>query len=442
MTNLEIKELFDQMRERGSILGLSSIRRLLEILGNPEKKQRIVHIAGTNGKGSILAFLESMLCSAKIWVGKYTSPAVFSEREIFCVNGKEISKDRVQTLMSRVGEACRKMEETDGVLPTIFEAETAAAFLYFAEEGCELSLIETGLGGCKDATNVEESAFLTLFSSISLDHTKILGNTIEKITEQKAGILRRGCPVVSAQQTEEAWRFLKETTEQMGCEFCVAGRLREKGNERYEYISSRGTKYSSIVLSLQGEYQRFNAAAAIEAAELLMEKGIHLSYSDIRYGLEHAIWPGRFEFVMHRPDIILDGAHNPAAVTELAETIQKRYPGKKIHFLMGVLADKDYSGMIKKILPLAGRIDTVTPKNERRLLAEELSSQIKTIAAQQGRQIECRAVGSAGQAVQKICQELSKDPQKDEKVVIAFGSLSYLGEVRKEIKNENWNKGI
>ncbi len=313
--------------------GLERIADLLETMGNPEKDLRFIHLAGTNGKGSTLAFLYSVLTEAGYRVGRYTSPAVFNYRERFTVGKRMISEKDFVKGTEIVRAAAEEMAEKGKDTPSAFEAETALAFWYFKEKACDIVLLETGMGGRLDATNVIPAPMAAVIASVSYDHMNFLGDTLEKIAGEKAGIIKPGSAVVSAKQHEEAGSVIKKAAEQAKTEYyevdegAIKDRKVAKG-ALYQLFDYKD--YKKIKIGLVGKYQLKNAALAIEAAQALRDKGLKITDSALLKGLENAVWPGRFQKVSDKPCVIVDGAHNEEAAERLAESIDYYYTNRNI----------------------------------------------------------------------------------------------------------------
>lgn len=463
MTVEETEAYIKEISKRGSILGLESIRRLCQLLTEdyPENgkllQDRIpaIHIAGTNGKGSAGAMLSAIYQRGGLKVGHFSSPAVFRYEEMFQINGHPIEKERLAVLYSEMEEACAEMEREGREHPTLFEVETAAAFLYFWQENCQLMIIECGMGGAEDATNVMTHSMACLISSIGKDHAKFLGESEEEIAEVKAGILTENTPLISATQKESITRILRKKTKEMGSDFYQVDRDEIK-NLSFSFTEegirqSFSYKGLELELPLAGLWQLENAALALETVWVL-RKGTRkeflsqgsskksfceeeTSYTNpgdspfmvsdeiIKEGLKKVSWPGRLENLGKLPsgaELYIDGAHNPAAAAKLRDSIRLYFEGKRLIFIMGVLADKDFHEVLKATLPLGERLFTVKPDNPRALSAEELA---RAAAPYMGK---VKAEGSVRKALYEADQAADA-----ETIVLAFGSLSYLAEVKK-----------
>ncbi len=419
----------EQVRPLGSVLGLESIKEVLRRLEHPEKKLKVVHIAGTNGKGSIMTFLQNILIEAGYLVGRYSSPAVFEFREMFQLGRDYISEEEFSKLLFQVKEVCDGMVRDGLPHPTEFEIETAVALLFFANHHCDVALIECGMGGETDATNVFEKNLCSILSTISLDHMKFLGDTVSDIANVKAGIIKEGCPVVSSQQETAVTDTIKKAAKDKQSAFVQAGVANyENETEAFtsavSYQSTKGNRYS-FSMSMRGNYQLKNVATAIEVAEILQNEGFDVERFIVK-GIEASRWNGRMEKVWEDPLIILDGAHNPGAVKELKETIDLYFTNQRITFIMGVLADKDFEEEAKMIAPRATSIFTVTPKNPRALDAKELAKTLRKYQSQ------VQSTNSLEEALKRAKEEVQSGRAD---MILAFGSLSYLGELKSIITN-------
>ena len=369
----EAREYLEETSKYGSVLGLDSIKELLKRLGNPEKNLNVVHFAGTNGKGSTMAYLESILINAGYSVGKYSSPAVFEEREIITVDRTPISEKDVAYYIEKIKSVCDSMVSDGLTHPTRFEIETAMAFCFFADLDLDVCLIECGMGGRDDATNVFDKNLLAVITSISLDHTNELGETIEEIKENKEGIIKSGCPVV------------------------YAGTL--------------------------GSIDDINRETAIRAAGELQKQGCKLK-KYINEGIEQTFWPGRMETICENPLFIIDGAHNPGAILKLRDYIDLHFTNKRITFIMGVLADKDFVEEANIIGSKATKIYTITPNNSRGLIANRLADTISEYNS------DVTAIDSISEAVERAFKGV-REGQSD--MIIAFGSLSILKDIKEAV---------
>lgn len=415
----EAREYLDQVSKGGSILGLDNMRELLKRLENPQDSLKFVHISGTNGKGSVLAYVSTVFKEAGYRTGRYISPTLFSYREKIQVNESFIGREDLARLTEEVKKAAEEMQNSGKGFPTIFEIETALAFLYFAEQKCDIVILETGLGGALDATNVITTSVMEVITSISMDHMEFLGDTLGKIALQKAGIIKPHTSVVSAVQDMEAMEVIRDVCRKKECVFDTVDQEQIKDiSYGYEGQSFSYKDWKNIKISLMGSYQIKNAALALEAIEALRKLGYELNDKAVYQGMKTAVWKGRFTVISKEPFIIMDGAHNQAAAEELVRSLKLYYPGKKFYYIFGMFRDKDYHQVIRLTAPLAEHIVTVeTPENPRALPAEEL----KKAVAEVNPSVE--AAGSLRMAVNQVMEQIDKDA-----VIVIFGSLSFLGE--------------
>lgn len=426
--------LIEELKKRGSVPGLDAIEGLLEELGHPENNLKIVHIAGTNGKGSIFAYLSSILIAAGFKVGRYISPTISCYEERFQINGEYITKDKLARLYNIVEEAMKREEEKTGLKPTLFEVETAISFLYFKEEEVDYALIEVGMGGRMDATNVIRHPELTVISSISYDHQVFLGDTLEEIAWQKAGIIKESCPVVLSENSDEVCKVIEQeaTKKKVKC-------IEIKPTD-YEVLSE--TPYGSTFLwkeqryetKLPGRHQVSNAVTALAASEYLFRKDYEknnarkaiakkLDEMNVKSaqqgGIIRTCWPGRLEVLKKEPLFYRDGAHNPDGAKKLAAFLQKYFTNKKIIYIMGVLKDKEYKKMLRYLMPMAKEVYVFKPKNERGLSAQILADTIKEVA-----DVSVTIESDVNAAVFRAL-----DTAKPDDVLVACGSLSFMEEM-------------
>lgn len=421
----EARAYLDQVSKGGSVLGLDNMRELLKRLGNPQGSLKFIHISGTNGKGSVLAYLSTILMEAGYRTGRYISPVLFSYREKIQINEKFIEREDFARLTQMVKEAAEDMQSCGAGSPTIFEIETAIAFIYFAEQRCDLVVLETGLGGALDATNVITTSVMEVIASISMDHMDFLGDTLGKIALQKAGIIKPHTAVVCAWQEPEAMEVIKEVCRQKECTLkAVMPEEIKDVSYRYEEQSFSYKEWENIKISLMGSYQIKNAALALEACESLNKSGYNISRQSVYKGMKRAVWRGRFTLISREPLIIMDGAHNPAAAQELVRSLKLYYPDKKYSYIFGMFQDKDYQKVIQITAPLAERIITIeTPDNPRALPAIELKEAVAKVNP-------CVTwANSLRAAVNQAMERLEKD-----EMIVIFGSLSFLGEAEMAVK--------
>lgn len=353
-------------------LGLHRTEELLERLGRPQDELRIVHVAGTNGKGSTCAFVAGILQEAGYKTGLFTSPYILRFNERVQVNRKDISDEELYAAACEVRDAAESMEEQ----PTAFELITAVALLHFARVGCEAVVLEVGLGGRLDSTNVVDPVACAI-APVSLDHTHVLGDTLGKIAVEKAGIIKPGIPVVCAAQPDEALSVIRARAREVSAPLIVPrfGRIHAHAEGLRQVFSYDGL--ADVRLRLAGVYQPGNAVLAIELARLLRTRGFEISDEAIKRGLESAYWPGRFEVVETAPTVIVDGGHNEQGARALAASLQEYFPQGGVNFSMSVLRDKNYHAMLADVLPLARRFFCAEQHdNERALSADELAKAV------------------------------------------------------------------
>ena len=424
-----IKRSYDQVIR----LGLSRMEVLLEKLGNPQDRLKFIHVAGTNGKGSVCAMTARILQCAGFQMGLFTSPVISEYREQFQINGEMISKEDFSRLAQAVKDACEQMDDP----PSEFEKAVALAFLYFAEHACDLVVLEVGLGGTDDATNVIGTPEVAAIVNIDFDHMGFLGNTLTQIAEKKAGIIKENGIVVTAEQKDEVMTALQERCAAMHARLIQTSatqiRVREKSLDGqcldYENKCSEGTKQlQNITLSLLGDHQCGNAAVVLQIIACLQEKGYRISEDAIREGMGSVRWPGRFEVVSKDPLVIIDGAHNPDGIHALSHNLKEYCPDETFVFITGILKDKDYHEMLKQMLPLADSFVTIAPDNPRAMSAKECADAI-------------RACGFAGEVVVSANTEqavsVALQIAKEKRIgVCAFGSLYSVGALHASIHIE------
>ncbi len=430
MNYREAMEYIEQLKPLGSVMGLESIRSLCRRLGNPQNRLKFVHIAGTNGKGSVLSYISTVLQAAGYKVGRYISPAVLDYRERFQVDGRMITQSGLCKYLEAVRKAAQEMVEAGETHPTLFEVETAAAFLYFLDKGCDIVVLETGLGGSLDATNVIDTTVAAVFTSISMDHMEILGESLEQIALAKAGIIKNKCYVISAKQQPEVMKVLRQAAAFRRAKFFTADAAKAKNvksgvtKQHFSY-----DKYKNLEISMLGQFQIENAVVAVETITMLGRCGFPVPEEKLREGMMQAKWPGRFQVIGKKPFFIADGAHNEDAARKLVESIRFYYPDRKIIFIMGMLRDKEYDKVIRITFALAKHIITVTPPiRERALSAYEL-------AQAAGEYHDSVTVADSVQEAVEIAYLLAGEDK--DTVIIAFGSLSYLGELMNIVEHRD-----
>lgn len=424
MTYREAMGYMEQIQKRGSVLGLSAVKNLLERLHNPQEQLSVIHVAGTNGKGSICTFLEYLYRAEGKRVGRYLSPTLHCYLERFQINGGYMEEDTFAALVTELYPILEEMKQEGRELPTAFEIETAIAFLFFVRSQVDIVILETGMGGRMDATNVVSHPLCTVFAEIGMDHMQFLGETIEKITHEKAGIMKDSCPVVI--YPNEAL-IVEQLKKEAGLHKIEKDMLRVISKEDVQILSEslegtdfiyRGEPYH---INLMGTFQVYNAVTAIET-KLLLDGALYGN------ALADATWEGRFEKVSDKPFLIRDGAHNIDGAKALKESIQKHFTNYKIIFIIGVLKDKEYGKMMEMLCPMAESVYTITPECERGLEALVLKQSVLPY---------CEKVSACNSLLEAL-MGAKKDYQsyvdvKEPAVIVAWGSLSYIGQITDEL---------
>ncbi len=403
-----------------SKMGLERTEELLAAMGDPHRKLRFVHVTGSNGKGSTCAMVESVLRQAGYITGLYTSPHVCDFNERIRVCGVPIDDASLCEITEKTARFADVMEDH----PSQFELVTAIAMEYFLKKGCEIVILEVGMGGALDSTNVIPAPLVAAFTNIGLEHTEYLGDSLKEIATTKGGIIKRGCRVVCYDGEAEATETIRTICEEKQVPFVLAktGSIREMDadldGQTFLYRDER------LQIPLLGSHQIKNAAVALMILKTLRDEGFAITKEAVAKGLKKTFWPARFEVLKKDPVFILDGGHNPQCAKALAETIDRVLPGEKIVFLTGVLADKDYEQIADLIAPYALSCVCVTPENERALPAADY----RDVFIKRG--IRAEAEDTIHSGIRKAMALAGKNP------VIAFGSLYMAGTIRKELAGE------
>lgn len=465
LTYKEAQEFLASTKSRGSVLGLENMYALMEELGNPQDKIPTIHIAGTNGKGSVGAYLASICKEADFKVARYCSPAVFDPLECWQYDGRNITEEEYAECMSQVKKACDiiALRTENAILPTPFEIETALAFVYFEKMQPDLALLEVGMGGRLDATNVIKQPLACVFTKISRDHMQFLGESLTEIAKEKAGIMKSGATIFWGEQEPEVEQVLEAELESLiakeKAEMMDAKSDDEDAVKTYLLQTTRGDVYTSRIklisqkpgelrfsylgvnymTRMAGMYQMQNAVLALAVFDVIWHRLLFGQQDDMqmwedddiplvcwldmeyagRVGILNAVWKGRFEVIAQEPLFIIDGAHNEDAVKQLAITIENSFTNQPVNFIIGILADKEHEKMLEYIMPFANKIYTVTPPNPRgldgRILAEEVKQWHEDV-------LYCETIEMAVQTA--VTQS-----KQDGCPIVAFGSLSYLGAI-------------
>lgn len=400
----------------GSKLGLERISELMSRLGNPQNHLKFVHIAGTNGKGSCSAMLASVFKAAGYKTGLYTSPYIYRFNERMQINGKEIDNDILADLISEIQPIADDMDDH----PLVFEMVTAAAMLWFEREHCDIVILEVGLGGRLDATNVISVPEAAVIMNIGLDHIQQLGKTVTEIAAEKGGIIKNGCSVVLYQQNDEVEAVIQKLCQEKNADLHKA----DFSAIEPEFDSLDGQtftyKENSYAIPLLGAHQRRNAATAIEAVEVLRKKGWNIDQAALEHGLYSVYWPARFELLMDDPYFVLDGGHNPQCAGTVVQNLADYFPGIKHLMLVGVLADKDYETLFSVLNLASDEYICVTPDSARALPAEKLAGFLQRF----GKPVSvCDSIEDA------VFLAIDKAREKDG-MVCAVGSLYMAGKIR------------
>lgn len=413
-------DYIEERNKLGVVPGLAVIKELLRRLGNPQNKCRCLQIAGTNGKGSVFSFVQEILCDAGFSVGRYISPAVSDYLERFQINGENMHGEVFAGYLSRVAEAAERMEKDGLPAPTAFELETAVAFLYLAESKVDYALIECGMGGTLDATNVLDTPVLSVIASVSRDHMKFLGDSLTEIAGHKAGIIRENSLCISAPQPDEVLEVLRGRCTESHTELVTVRQEElhvvsmDLDKTVFEYQKER------YELGILGECQPVNAAVAIEAARRI--EGV--TQEHIRRGLRRMQWSGRMTRVDGPVPMYVDGAHNEAAWLSLKKTVNKYFTNRQIIYIIGVLRDKEYDRMADILAGTMSYAVTVTPDTPRGLPKETLASVLSD------RGVTAVTADCAEDAIAQAARR-AKALGEDNAVILVCGSLSFLADYLK-----------
>ena len=411
--------------------GLKRMEWLLEKLDHPEKRMPVIHVAGTNGKGSTISYLLHMLTEAGYKIGSFTSPYIETFNERISVNGHPITDQEMLALVNEVKPLVENIEVTELGGPTEFEIITTMMYLYFGKYNKpDYLLLETGLGGRLDSTNIIEPV-LSIITNVGYDHMNILGSTIAEIAYEKAGIIKNGVPTITAVENDQALHVIAEIAENREANLSVLGKdftiTNQKLHENGEVFSIQTPFkfYKDIQLTMRGEHQTKNAALSITAIDyLVMYKNLKIEEDQIRSGLRKALWKGRFEQVHENPEVIIDGAHNIEGVESLIETVKRHYPNKKVHFLVSVLKDKDYEEMIDRLSLIATSMHFTTFEFPRAAKAIDLYSVCN---------LDEKTYSEDWKLI--LANILNEYKEKKEDIVIILGSLYFISHIREFFKN-------
>ena len=400
------------LQKYGVKFGLSKTSNIMKKMGNPHKGQKYIHIAGTNGKGSVSAMIESVLMKSGLKVGFYSSPHLVRFTERFRINRKEISKKKVVELTEEIKSIINPAEP-----PTYFEATTAMALAYFARENTDIAIMEVGMGGRLDATNIIRP-LVSAITNISMEHQAFLGNTLIEIAGEKAGIIKKGVNTIASATQPGVSNLFREVCEERKAPFFQVGkdvRYRNSGTGFNYYGLNR--KISNINLTLKGEFQHRNTALAIGILELLEKKGYKLKDQDIKSGVEETTWTGRIQVLSEKPLIVVDGAHNPGAARVLVDAVKNDFDYKRLILILGVMADKDINSIVKEIAGMADQVICSSPEYFRSAIPEELHK----IVSHYNKKTEM--IKTLPEAIKK-----AKGIAKPDDMILITGSLFTVGE--------------
>ena len=420
----EATEYLDVCATLGSKPGLAAVRELMRRLGNPQDCVKVIHIAGTNGKGSIGSFLQSVLLSAGYRVGFFSSPYFESRCEMIRLGGKKIEPERFSAVIAKAKEKADAMVAEGHRQPTEFELLTAAAYLHFAETECDYAIIEAGMGGALDATNVMRQSEVSVLTHIDYDHQAFLGKTLVEIVRHKCGIFRAFCPaVVYPYQTEEVLSTIQAEADRMNTPLFLplAGSIHIHKSDACGSVFSYG-KRKDLSISLCGAHQVYNAVTALSAVCVLQENGAHISDQAIRQGLANTKWSGRFEIVSDNPTVILDGAHNADGAMAFTQTVQACFPDKRFVGVVAMLADKDYQTSLAEFSKVCDRLIVTKVPNSRTAEPAELLRTAEKLG------IQADAAACPEEAV-----EQAFSVRKAEQGILCVGSLYALPSFRKGV---------
>ncbi len=401
----------------GSKPGLSRTQDLLARLGNPQDRLKFIHVAGTNGKGSFCAMLSSILTEAGYKTGTYTSPYILRFNERMKINGKDIPDETLARLTDEVRPIAETMEEK----PTEFELITAVAMLYFAREGCEIVVLECGMGGRLDSTNIIKTPILSVITGIALDHTAFLGNTVAAIATEKAGIIKEGIPCLWCGDDADAKAVIENVAKLKNAPLYTVDRSRfvlhsaTLDGTEFDYEA-----YSHLSLPLLGLYQRENAQNVLTSVGLLNSLGLSIPEKAVKEGLKKTAWPARFEKVSQKPLILCDGGHNPQGIESCVESVKFYFPHERILIVTGVMADKDYRYMAKRLAEVGKEVFCLTPENPRSLRGEDYAAVFEEMG------ISAKGYPSPHKALKAAYEKALNTGD----AILCVGSLYMYGEIR------------
>ena len=415
----------------GMVLGLDRMEELLRRLGNPQDDLKVIHVAGTNGKGSVSKYLEEGLSACGYKIGLYTSPYIETFNERIRYDGADISDEDLEYYGEKVVSAAEAMVADGLDSPTEFEVVTAIAFLYFADRQADITILEVGLGGIGDSTNVVKSPLASVITSISYDHMAQLGSSLAEIAVNKAGIIKTGCPVIANVPQRDAAKIIARKAYAMGSRLYDISGIRAAVSDETPFSQKVSMElyeksYSDVEISMVGRHQAENLKTALATLEILRKSGaVKLDREAMYEGLKRARQPGRFEVISEDPLVIIDGAHNEAGAQALQETMAQHFAGKKILLVAGILADKEIDSIVKFLTKITDHIIVTEPDNPRKLAAEKLAGHVADFG------VAAEAVSDVEAAVHR-----AKELADGYDVILFAGSLYLIGDVRRLWRNE------
>lgn len=447
MTKEECMIFIDNAVMFGSKLGLDRITNLMELLGNPQDELKYVHVAGTNGKGSTVSYTSSVLIEAGYKVGIFTSPYLqrFTERIKIGekINGEAVITELKEEDLIETAQKCKlateKLMKKEDEHPTFFEILTAMAFLHFRNEKCDIVVLEVGLGGTLDSTNIIKNTLISVITAIDKDHTRILGDTIEEIAENKAGIIKDNIKVVSYPQKVEAEKVIEKICiERNSSLYKVCENDVEIMKSTAEHQIFNYKDYKNLEITILGNYQCVNASVAVTACKLLNECGFRVNDEDILNGLRKTKWTGRMEILQDEPVFLIDVAHNPHGAAAFYSNIKELFKGKTFIFLVGVLADKDYEAMFAPFVSLENMgFVTTTPDSGRAMNGCELKTIIEKLGGKATYAEEISDMVQKSFDMVKLAKEEKKIETEKDIVICAFGSMYFVGKIRDYFEQNN-----
>lgn len=415
----------------GMVLGLDRMEELLRRLGNPQDDLKVIHVAWTNGKGSVSKYLEEGLSACGYKMGLYTSPYIETFNERIRYDGADISDEDLEYYGQKVVSAAEAMVADGLDSPTEFEVVTAIAFLYFAGRQADITILEVGLGGIGDSTNVVKSPLASVITSISYDHMAQLGSSLAEIAVNKAGIIKTGCPVIANVPQRDAAKIIARKAYAMGSRLYDISGIRAAVSDETPFSQKVSMElyeksYSDVEISMVGRHQAENLKTALATLEILRKSGaVKLDREALYEGLKRARQPGRFEVISEDPLVIIDGAHNEAGAQALQETMAQHFAGKKILLVAGILADKEIDSIVKFLTKITDHIIVTEPDNPRKLAAEKLAEHVAEFG------VAAEVVSDVEAAVHR-----AKELADGYDVILFAGSLYLIGDVRRLWRNE------